>query len=110
MIVSYTFFVDCGVELDILSNEDIEKIRSGEMYENECDTLSMKMTMGIINFCMNMANVRNDATDSALKYLMTNIEKRKPNASLQRESIFECLKVDEMNVKGRKSNVKCNNL
>ena len=55
------------------------------MYENECDTMNMKMTMGIINLCVNMVNIRNDATNSALKYLMTNVEKQKPNASFQRE-------------------------
>ena len=103
IVFIYFFFIDCGVELNILSNEDIARIRSGEMYEKECDTLSMKMTTGIINLCVNMVNIRNDATDSMLKYLMTNIEKQKPNASFQKESIFECFQVDEKNVKEEKA-------
>ena len=62
----FYFFIDCGIDLDLLSNEEINKLRNGEMFQDECDSLSMKMTMGIINFCV--------TTDAVLKYLMTHVE------------------------------------
>ena len=59
----------------------------------------MKMALGMVNFCINMINVRGDATDAALKHLMTHTEKRKFNASIQRESTFECYQTEESNEK-----------
>ena len=38
-----------------------------------------------------MVLIREEATDNALKYLMSNIEKRKFDTSLHRESNFECV-------------------
>ena len=53
------------------------------------------MALGMVNFCINMINVRGDATDAALKHLMTHTEKRKFNLSIQRESTFECYQTEE---------------
>ena len=39
----------------------------------------------MINFFANTLNARKDGTDSALKYIMTNVEKRKSQAAISRE-------------------------
>ena len=74
--------------MNIISNDDIRRLRSGELYKNDCDSLSIKMALGMVNFCVNMLNVREDATESALKFIMTNVEKRKSHWSLCRNSTF----------------------
>ena len=96
----FTFFIDCGVDLDLISNKEIRRLREGKIYDNECTTLSMKMALGMINFCTHMINVRGDATDAALKHLMTHIEKRKFNTSFHHKTTFECYQTDEPNEKG----------
>ena len=86
--LSIFLFADCGIDLDIISNEDIGKLRSGEVYNEECNELAVKMTLELINFCTNMATIRQSAMESALKYLMTNIKHHKLNTSFRKSSTF----------------------
>ena len=46
------------------------------------------MDLGIINFCVNMLSVRGEATKSVLKFLLSNVNKRKLNTNLLRGSSF----------------------
>ena len=81
----------------------IRKVRNGKMFNDECDSLSIKMALGIINFCINMVSIRIEATDGALNYLMSNMGKRNFDASMQRESYFDCAQeFDEMDNDGEK--------
>ena len=57
----------------------MEKLRNGQMFKNECDSLSITMALGVINFCVNTLNVRGEAMESALKFLLSSIDKRKCN-------------------------------
>ena len=81
-------FADCGIDLDIISNEDIQKLRNREVYKEECNDLAVKMTLELINFCTNMTTIRQSATESVLKYLMTNIKQHKLNTSFRKSSTF----------------------
>ena len=72
----------------LLTNDDVKRLRSGEVFKDECDSLSLKASLGVINFCANMLNVRRDATDSALKFIMSNVEKQKVQAAISRECNF----------------------
>ena len=58
------------------------------MFKDECDSLSLKASLGVINFCANMLNVQKDAMDSASKFIMSNVEKRKSPAVISRECNF----------------------
>ena len=82
------FSLDCAIELNILSNEDMGKLRNRQMFKNESDSLRIKMALGIINFCVNMLNIQGEATKSALKFLLSSVYKRKCNINLSRESSF----------------------
>ena len=50
-------FLDCAIDLNLLSNKDMEKLRNGQMFKNGCNSLSIRMALGVINFCVNMLNV-----------------------------------------------------
>ena len=92
------YFLDCSVDLNIISNEDTARLRSGKIHKNECDSLSIKMALGMINFCVNMSNIREGATESALKFILSKVEKCKPNSILCRDSTFtevECSADDD---------------
>ena len=66
----------------------MKKLRSGKVFKDECDSLSLKASLGVINSCANMLNVRNKGTDSALKFILTNVEKRKLQATMSGECNF----------------------
>ena len=56
------------------------------------------MALAMVNFCINMLNVREGATESVLKFILSNVEKRKPNLCLCRDSTFtelECSDDDD---------------
>ena len=84
----FSILIGCGLDLNVLTNEEIEKIRDGKMREDEIDNLSLKTTLSMINFCINMLNVRKDATDSALKYIMTKVVDHKTPLNVCRETIL----------------------
>ena len=50
----YFFSLDCAIDLNLISNEDMEKLRNSQMFKNEYDSLSIRMALGVINFCLNM--------------------------------------------------------
>ena len=43
--VNFFYFLDYGIDLDIISNEDIKKLRHGEIYKEKCNELAVKMTL-----------------------------------------------------------------
>ena len=66
----------------------MEKIRDAKMQEDEIDTLSLKTTLSMINFCVNMLNVRKDRTDSTLKFLMSKVVDCKTPLNICKETIL----------------------
>ena len=71
-----------------MSNDEIEKLRDGQLREDEMDILSLKTTLSTLNFCINMLQVRKDATDSALKFIMSKVVNHKTPLNLCRETIL----------------------
>ena len=80
--------IGCAVDINVLTNEEIEKIRDGKMRDDEIDTMSLKTTLSMINLCVNVLNVREDPTDSALTYLMFKVVDRKTPLNVCRETIL----------------------
>ena len=80
--------IGCTVDINVLTNEEIEKIRDGKMLDDEIDTLSLKTTLSMINLCVNVLNVRKDPTDSALTYLMSKVVDRKTPLNVCRGTIL----------------------
>ena len=70
----------------------MNRSREGGVFKDECDMMGLKVALGVVSFCVNMLDVRKDATDSALKFLVSSIENRKNQSSLSRENILtlEC--------------------
>ena len=48
----FFYFLDCAVDLDLLSNEDMERLRNGEIFKNESDLLSIKISLGSLIFTL----------------------------------------------------------
>ena len=88
--------------MNLLTNDDVKRLRSGEVFKDECDSLSLKASLGVINFCANTLNVRRDATDSALKFIISNVEKQKVQAAISRESNFTTEEPSCSNYSGEK--------
>ena len=78
------------------------------MAKKDYDLLSVKVALGMINFCINMATMRKDATDSALKYLVSNIDNRKAQLALGRECKFS-FKNEDIGEEKMVESTKCNN-
>ena len=93
---SFLFSEDSRTELNLLSSTDVNRLRDSGVFKDECDMMGLKAALGIINFCVNMLDVRKDATDSALKYLLSSIENCKNPSSLFRENklILECFDLE----------------
>ena len=99
------------MDLNLLSNDDVKRLRSGQVFNDQCDSLSLKDSLGLINFCTNILNVRKDGTDSALKFIMSNVEKRKSQAAISRECNFStkepsCSNSDEKMIHNEMSELK----
>ena len=60
------FVVDCAIDLDVMSNEDLDKIVSGEMADDKKEELSVKTTLEFVNLFTTMYSIRKKATESAL--------------------------------------------
>ena len=84
----FFILIGCGLDLNIMSNDETEKLRDDQLYEDELDTLSLKTTLSTLNFCVNMLQVRKDATDSALKFIMPKVVNCKTPLNLCRETIL----------------------
>ena len=70
----------------------MNRLRDGQVFRDQCNMMGLKAALGVVNFCVNMINVRKDATDSALKFLLSSIENCKNPSSLIRGNklILEC--------------------
>ena len=55
----------------------------------------LELVMELITFCTNMTIVRNDATESPLKYLMTSIKQHKLNTSFRKSWTFSSIDDDK---------------
>ena len=84
----FFILIGCAVDINVLTNKEIEKIRDGKMRDDEIDTLSLKTTLSMINLCVNVLNVRKDPTDSALTYLMSKVVDHKTPLNVCRETIL----------------------
>ena len=68
----FIILIGCGLDLNIISKEELDKLREGKLREDEVDTLAIKTTLNMINCFRNILQ-RQDATDSALKFLMSKV-------------------------------------
>ena len=86
------FFKGCAFNFNLLSSTDVNRLRDGGVFKDECDMMVLKSALGVTSFCLNMIDVRKDATDSALKFPVSSIENRKNPFSLSRENTLtlEC--------------------
>ena len=71
-----------------MTNDEIEKLRGGQLHEDELDTSSLKTKLSMLNFCVNMLQIRKDATDSALRFIMSKVVNCKTPLNLCRETIL----------------------
>ena len=74
----------------------MNRLRDNNVFKNECNMMGLKAALGVVNFCVNMLGVRKDASDSALKFLLSSIENPKNPFSSIRENklILECLELE----------------
>ena len=84
-------FVDCALELGVISTEDISRLASREIQRDTDEEFSIKTTLEIVNLLTNMYSIRKDATESALKFLFTNVNNNdlETPGMLKRKSTFE---------------------
>ena len=96
MIFLFIFFlfviVGCTLDAGLLLGEEMRQIMSGAIVQGseEENELAVKVCLELITMCCNMSNVRVGATDSALRYLMTNCRNNdfKSNLNFKRKSTF----------------------
>ena len=90
-ILLFVVFVDCPLELGVISTEDLGRLASGEIQKGKDKEFSIKTTLEIVNLLTNMYNVRKDVRESALKYLFTNANDNdfEGVGMLKRKSTFE---------------------
>ena len=90
----FLFFVIVGCSLDtgLLSSDEMRQIVSGAIVQgsDEENKLAIKVCLELITLCCNMSDVRVDAMDSALQYLLTNCNNDdfKSNLNFKRKSTF----------------------
>ena len=85
-------FVDCAIDLNVMSTEDLDKIVSGEMADDNKEELSVKTTLEFVNLFTTMYSIRKEATESALRFLFTNAKDNDfQGVSLKRKSKFEII-------------------
>ena len=91
----FIFFVILGCSLDtglFLSSDELRQIVSGAIVQgsDEENKLAIKVCLEFITMCCNMSDVRADAMDSALQYLLTNSKNNnfQSNLHFKRKSTF----------------------
>ena len=90
--VFLTFSVDCAIDLDVMSNEDLDKIVSGEMADNDKEELLLKTTLEFVNLFTTMYSIKKEATESALRLLFTNAKDNNVQGiGLKRKSKFQII-------------------
>ena len=73
-IFSFFVIVGCSLDTGLLSSDEMRQIVSGAIVQGseEVNKMAIKVCLEFITMCCNMSDVRQDATDSALQYLLTN--------------------------------------
>ena len=90
----FPFFVILGCSLDtgLMSSDEMRRIVSGPIVQGseEENEMAIKVCLEFITMCCNMSDIRQDATDSALQYLLTNCSNNdfKSNLNFKRKSTF----------------------
>ena len=99
-------FVDCALELGVISTEDIGRLASREIQRDTNEEFSIKTTLEMVNLLTNMYSIRKNATESALKFLFTNVNDNdfETPGTLKRKSTFESVnnKSDESGPKRKR--------
>ena len=67
--------LDCAIELGIVLTEDLMKIANGDIDTATDDEFAIKTVLELLNLFANMATIHKDATESALKFLLTSMGK-----------------------------------
>ena len=67
--------LDCAVDLGTVSTEDLMKIDNRDIDTATDDEFAIKRELELLNLFANMATIRKDATESALKFLLTSTRK-----------------------------------
>ena len=67
--------LDCAVDLGIVSTEDLMKMANGDIDTATDDEFAIKTVLELLNLFANMAKISKDATESALKFLLTSMRK-----------------------------------
>ena len=67
--------VDCAVDLGIISTEDVMNIANGEIDKENNNDFAIKTCLEFVNLLANVSTIRKDATESALKFLLTRTRK-----------------------------------
>ena len=90
-ILLFVVFVDCALELGVKAIEDIGRLASREIQRDTDEEFSIKTTLEMVNLLTNMYSIRKDATESALKFLFTNVNDNDLETSgmLKRKSTLE---------------------
>ena len=89
--------VYCAVDLGIVSTEDLMKIANGDIDTATDDEFAIKTVLGLLNLFANMAAIRKDATESALKFLLTSTRKNNfdRSPSFRKRSRFRVKDLDK---------------
>ena len=89
----FVVFVDCALELGVISTEDNARLASGEIQRDTDEEFSTKTTLEMVNLLTNMYSIRKDATESALKFSFTNMKDNdfEIPSTLKRKSTFEII-------------------
>ena len=89
---SFSVIVGCTLDTGLMSSDEMRQLVSGTIVQGseEENEMAIKVCLELITMCCNMSNVRVDATDSALQYLMTNCNNNdfKSNLNFKRKSTF----------------------
>ena len=84
--------VGCSLDTGLLSSDEMRQIVSGAIVQEseEENEMAIKVCLEFITMCCNMSDIRQDATDSALQYLLTNCNNNdfKSNLNFKRKSTF----------------------
>ena len=77
--------------MGLISTEDLSRVVSGDIKEDEEGDISVKTSLKIVNLLTIMYSVRKEATESTLRYLFTNSKDNNFQGveCLKRKSTFE---------------------
>ena len=91
-IFSFFVIVGCSLDTGLMSSDEVRQIVSGAIVQGsqEENEMAIKVCLELITMCCKMSDIRQDATDSALEYLLTNCNNNdfKSNLNFKRKSTF----------------------